>query len=629
MKISRQLFHHRWLSALLPVVAIIAAACGPSLPSTGSPGPTDWPQSNHDLANTRVASGSPISSANVQKLGVDWTFKVAGKSQFGSIATSPVVVGRTVYLQDLKSNVYAIDLDTGKLVWQKLYNAAALGPNGAGYDNGTVFVTSDDHTVAALDAKTGAELWSRRIALNLQRITQQLTAYKGTVYVSTVDYESLQPQDGTGMGTIHAMDERTGADLWTFNTVKDGNLWGNPQINSGGGAWYPPAVDTATGTSYWGTNNAAPDTGIKGYPNGSSRPGPNLYTESELAIDRSGQLQWYNQVKPFDLFDADFQISPILTSAKVAGSSRKIVVGAGKGGYVIAFDRQTGSQLWKAAVGLHSNDDLTTIPAGKTVTVYPGVLGGVETPMALANGVVYVPVVNLASDFTDTGFTVPNVAGGTGELDAIDVNTGRILWTSKLDSLAVGSALVAGDLVFTSTFAGKVVAFDRASGKQVWSWQAPGGTNGFLAAAGDRLLVPVGLGASPMLVALKLGASGSTSPTPSSTGSPTSSSCTPTDNTLCISTPNQGTGISFNTNQLTASAGAHVTLTYANDSSIPHNWHLFDGASASAASIASTSIKAGPNDVENVAFAVPSKPGRYFFQCDVHPTLMTGYLVVN
>jgi plastocyanin len=207
------------------------------------------------------------------------------------------------------------------------------------------------------------------------------------------------------------------------------------------------------------------------------------------------------------------------------------------------------------------------------------------------------------------------------------VNSGRILWTSKLDSLAVGSALVAGDLVFTSTFNGTVLAFDRATGKQVWSWQAPGGINGFITAAADRLLVPVGFGATPMLVTLKLGATG-TIATATGTSTP-ASSCTPSGTTLCINTPNQGNGISFNTNQLTASAGAHVTLTYTNDSAIPHNWHLFDGASASSSSIASTSIKAGPNDVETVSFTAPSTPGRYFFQCDVHPTLMTGYLVVN
>jgi alcohol dehydrogenase (cytochrome c) len=624
-------FHHRWLAAVLPALAILATACAPSLPGTGSALPADWPQANHDLANTRTAAGSPISSGNVKQLGVNWTLKVTGVSQFGAIATAPIVVGTTVYFEDLKSNVYAVDLGTGKLLWQKTYNAASLGPNGVGYDNGKVFVTSDDHTVAALDAKTGKELWSNRIAATLQRITEQLTAYKGAVYVSTVDFENQEPQDGTGMGIIHALDEQTGHDRWSFNTVKDGNLWGNPQVNSGGGAWYPPAIDTATGISYWGTNNASPWPGTPAFPNGSSRPAPNLYMESELAINGSGQLQWFNQVKPFDLFDADFQISPILTSASVAGSSRKIVVGAGKGGFVIAFDRQTGRQLWKTSVGLHSNDGLTALPAGQTVTVAPGIFGGVETPMALAGGVVYVPVVNLPTDFTSTRFSLPNVSTGTGELDAIDVNTGRILWTSKFDSLDAGGALVAGDLVFTSTLSGKVLAFNRASGKQVWSYQAPGGSNGFITAAGDRLLVPIGLGATPMLVALKLGATGGSATatsTTTSTAAP-SSACTPSATSLCISTPNQGTGLSFNTNQLSAAAGARVTLTYSNDSAIPHDWHLFNGADPSSPTIATTAIKAGPKDVESVSFAVPSTPGRYFFQCDVHPTLMTGFLVVH
>ena len=610
-------------------IAIVVAACGPGTPAARGSAPSDWPQANHDYANTRVATGTPITSTNVRQLGIDWTFKVSGSSRFGVLGTSPIVVNHVVYLQDLNSNVYAIDLNTGKLVWQKLYNASNLGPNGAAYDNGMVFVSSEAHTVAALDAKTGTEVWSKQIAPPLQQISQQLTAHSGTVYVSTIDFETKQPQDGSGKGTIHALDEHTGNDLWTFDTIKDGNLWGNPLINSGGGAWYPPAIDTATGTTYWGTNNAAPWPGIKGYPNGSSRPAPNLYTESEIALDRSGNLLWYNQPKPFDLFDADFQISPILTTATIGGSSRKIVIGAGKGGYVIAFDRATGSQIWKTPVGVHQNDGLTAIPAGQTVTVLPGIFGGVETPMASANGVVYVPVANLQTNFTDTAYTLPNPSTGTGELDAIDVNTGRILWASKLDSEDFGSVVVAGDLVFTSTFNGKVLAFNRTSGKQVWSWQAPGGINGFLAAAGDRLLVPVGLGATPMLVSLKLGAAG-TIASATATVTPTlSSSCTPSTTSLCISTSNQGNGLSFNADQLSAAAGAHVTLTYTNDSAIPHDWHLFDGADASAASIASTGIKAGPNDVETVSFAVPSTPGRYFFRCDVHPTLMTGFLVVR
>ena len=52
---NRHLLHNQWLTAPLPVVVIVAAACGPSFPGTGSSVPTDWPQANHDLANTRVA----------------------------------------------------------------------------------------------------------------------------------------------------------------------------------------------------------------------------------------------------------------------------------------------------------------------------------------------------------------------------------------------------------------------------------------------------------------------------------------------------------------------------------------------------------------------------------------------
>jgi glucose dehydrogenase len=52
---------------------------------------------NGDLANTRVAPGSVISSANVKKLTEAWTFKLAGKGATdvegaGSLAANPVVV---------------------------------------------------------------------------------------------------------------------------------------------------------------------------------------------------------------------------------------------------------------------------------------------------------------------------------------------------------------------------------------------------------------------------------------------------------------------------------------------------------------------------------------------------------
>jgi len=151
-----------------------------------------------------------------------------------------------------------------------------------------------------------------------------------------------------------------------------------------------------------------------------------------------------------------------------------------------------------------------------------------------------------------------------------------------------------------------------------------------MSAAGDTLFVPVGLGARPMVLALVLGATG-TIPTATPSATPTSSpSPGPAGNpALQISTPNQGDGILFDTKQLTAEAGARVSLTYTNGSAIPHDWHLFDGPNASAPSIVSTKIQAGPNDVQHVSFRVPSNPGRYYFQCDVHPSLMNGFLIAS
>ena len=155
--------------------------------------------------------------------------------------------------------------------------------------------------------------------------------------------------------------------------------------------------------------------------------------------------------------------------------------------------------------------------------------------------------------------------------------------------------------------------------------QAPGGINSPMSAAGDTLLVPVGLGPKPMVLALVLGATG-TIPTATPSAAPTTSaSPSPSGNTeLQISTPNQGDGILFDTKQLTAAAGARVSLTYTNGSAIPHDWHLFDGPNASAPSIVSTKIEAGPDDVQHV-----SNPGRYYFQCDVHPSLMSGFLIAS
>ena len=240
---------HLLAPTLFCLLLIALAACGsstaPSATTPSSPASGSWAQANYDYANTRDATQSSISSQNVNQLGVAWSYKVSGGSAFGSLATSPVLANGTVYLQDLASNVYAIDLQTGQLKWDKRYNALDVGPNGPAVDNGKVFVESNEQTVAALDARTGNQLWSKQIApANTQGIDQQLEAYHGTLYVSTVPGPSITKfYTGGGMGIIYALDEQDGSQKWSFNTVQNGNLWGNAKVNSGGGpGTHPPSI---------------------------------------------------------------------------------------------------------------------------------------------------------------------------------------------------------------------------------------------------------------------------------------------------------------------------------------------------------------------------------------------------
>jgi len=258
--------------------------------------------------------------------------------------------------------------------------------------------------------------------------------------------------------------------------------------------------------TYWGTGNPGPFPGTKEFPNATSRPGANLYTDSLVALDsKNGRLAWYHQVTPHDIFDLDFQNSPILAKNK---QGRTLVIGSGKVGRIIAFDTATKSVVWETKVGKHQNDDLTELPQG-TTRVYPSPLGGIETPMAYADGVVFAPIVNLFTDYTPTGIVIDtfNIAGGTGELSAVDINTGSVLWTQNFPSINVGAATVVNDLIVTSTYDGTIYALNRETGKIIWKYQVPDANiNGWPAIVGDTLLMPIGSGKPARLTAFRLGA---------------------------------------------------------------------------------------------------------------------------
>ncbi|MEX2431002.1 MAG: PQQ-binding-like beta-propeller repeat protein [Dehalococcoidia bacterium] len=471
-----------------------------------------WPLPQRDYASTRSTSSSGIDSDTVDELGLAWSFEVPGRGAFGALATNPIVVNDTVYLQDLGSNVFAIDLESGEVLWEQRFEESSIGPNGVAVGWGKVFAAISTKEFAALDAETGEEVWTADLDLaDSEGIDIQPIVYDDLVFMSTVPGSSVQDfYAGNATGKAYALDQETGEIVWQFDTVESDDLWGHPEINSGGGAWYPPSIDTERGMTYWGIGNPAPYPGTPEYPNGTSRPGPNLYTNSVIALDHeSGELEWYQQVKPHDIFDHDFQNSPILTSAAVSGRELDLAIGAGKDGTVVAMNREDGNVVWETPVGEHQNDHLAAIPEGETLDILPGVYGGVETPMAYAAGIVYVPIVNLATPFSPGSSGETNFEEATGELVAIEVETGRILWKRDLPHMALGGATVVNDLVFTALYDGRIYAFNRATGEEVWSYQAPIGINAQPAVAGDTILWPAGVQQgeqAPALLAMRVGA---------------------------------------------------------------------------------------------------------------------------
>jgi alcohol dehydrogenase (cytochrome c) len=177
---------------------------------------------------------------------------------------------------------------------------------------------------------------------------------------------------------------------------------------------------------------------------------------------------------------------------------------------VIAWDRVTHRRLWQTTVGVHRNDS-GPLPR-QAVSVCPGLLGGVETPIASDGSQIYVPVVDLCMKGSSVGYEdlahVDVSARGRGELVALDAATGHTVWTDRFPQADFGCATVTGGVVFTSTYDGRLYGLDTKTGKTLWTASATAGINACPSLAANTLLVgagvDVGKGDVPELTAYRL-----------------------------------------------------------------------------------------------------------------------------
>ncbi len=144
----------------ITLLGVVGGAVNRPIPARAASG--DWPTYLHDLQRTASGSDTILSAANAGQLALKWTFATGGP-----IASSPAVVGGTVYVGSWDGYEYALNATTGALVWKTFvgqttapcYPQLAGVSSGADVVNGVVYVGGGDSNWYALDATSGAILW--------------------------------------------------------------------------------------------------------------------------------------------------------------------------------------------------------------------------------------------------------------------------------------------------------------------------------------------------------------------------------------------------------------------------------------------------------------------------------------
>src|SRR5581483_505134 len=448
-----------------------------------------------DLANTRYATGSTISSANVSRLAEAWAFKLTGQAAagappYGALTANPIVRSGVVYVQDLDSNVYALSLSTGKLAWEYECNQLEKSgpkPNGVAVADGKVYGLTPT-AAFALSATTGRAVWFKSDLLRPGQGTFgiQPQVAGGRVYLAS------QYGSGAGGGVLLALNASTGALLWSFNTL----VGPDPGVRAlglgGGGAWETPLVGRDGSVTY-GIGNPY-QTAVEAI----AHPAADLYTDSDVNFDAAtGKLRWYYQGVPDDFKDYDMQASPI--SARSQGVP--VVIGSGKMGYVYEMNATSGKLVWKTPVGAHNghdNDSLHALEHRGTLkapfTIAPGPLGGVLTDLAVAPGSVYVETLDVPLTYTSLNLRAarPATPSATGEVEALSLATGKVEWDKRFPHLPLGAVTVSNDLVLTTLYNGVLIGLNRDSGALVYRSRLPTSTNSPIAVAGNTVIVPAG-----------------------------------------------------------------------------------------------------------------------------------------
>ena len=155
--------------------------------------------------------GSQSPACGVYALNVKNGAQLWNYSSGYSVGASPVVVGGVVYFVTYEGTVYALNAQNGIQLWNyttggPVYSSPGPVYSGAVYSslavvNGVVYAGSDDGNVYALNATSGAKLWSSTVG---NGTLSSPAVDGGVVYVGSSD------------DNIYALNAANGVKLWNY-----------------------------------------------------------------------------------------------------------------------------------------------------------------------------------------------------------------------------------------------------------------------------------------------------------------------------------------------------------------------------------------------------------------------------
>lgn len=469
--------------------------------------PQNWLMYWGDYQSTHYSGLKQIDTTNVSRLRAAWTYPMPGDSV---LEATPLVVDGVMFTTQ-PGVVSALDARTGRQVWrytrpQKTKNPYEINPynRGVAIVGNQLFVGTLDAALVALDVRTGRLLWETQVADTMlgYSLTSAPLIVKDKVLVGITGGEC------GARGFLDAYDRATGRRLWRWYAVPAEGEFGNDTWKGdswkrgGSPMWLTGSYDPELNVVYWTVGNPGPqiDRSARGDLD-------NLFSDSVVAIDPdTGSRKWHYQFTPNDGHDWDSCQAVILVDRMWHGQPRKLLLHADRNGLLYVLDRATGAflaatpfvyQNWNA--GFEANGRPKIVPGSNSSRegsffVYPTVGGGTnfQAPSYSAlTGWLYLEYRESGQGYVSTdvpyesgrqyiGRTAPPQTLGpkpdepspSSGIKAIDPETGKTMWDFKtfVGSLTNGVLATAGNVLFGAVRDGNLVALDSKSGRPLWNF---------------------------------------------------------------------------------------------------------------------------------------------------------------